>query len=370
MLRVAVDGTPLLGTRTGVARLVQGLLATLAGRDDLELTAYAVTLRGAKELGSAVPAGVRAAGRPFPARLVRAVWERGLGPGVARWTGPVDVVHATNFVAPPVRIPTLLTIHDLTVVRFPEMCTRDTLRYPHAIRRALARNARIHTTTRFVAAEVAEHFDVPMEQIVHIPPGVDEEAPGDPARGRELAGAERYVLALGTIEPRKNLPRLVEAFDRLAEDDPTLRLVVAGPEGWGADAFTAAVDEARHGDRIVRPGYVAGDERRGLLAGALVFAYPSLYEGFGFPALEAMQAGVPVVAGRAGALPEVLGDAAAFADPDDADDLAATIAGVVDDEERRRSLVHAGSERVARYSWESAAKAFAETYRTLAEEHP
>ncbi len=368
MLRVAVDGTPLLGTRTGVARLVRGLLTALTARDDLALTAYAVTLRGARELADVVPEGVRAASRPFPARLVRAVWDRGLGPGVSRWTGPVDVVHATNFIAPPVRLPTLVTVHDLTVVRFPELCARDTLRYPHAIRRALASRARIHTTTRFVADEIAEHFDVPAEEIVCIPPGLDEESRGDPASGRRTADADRYVLALGTIEPRKNLPRLVEAFDQIAERDRTLHLVVAGPDGWGANAFTSAVDDARHRDRIVRLGYVTGDERRDLLAGARVFAYPSIYEGFGFPALEAMQASVPVVAGRAGALPEVLGDAAEFAEPDDPTDLATTIERVVGDEECRRRLVAAGAERVRRYRWSRSAPAFADAYRTLVEE--
>ncbi len=298
-LRVAVDGTSLLGRRTGVGHVTAGLVAALARRADLEVVTFAVTWRGRGDLAALVPAGTRAATARFPARLARALWLRRDYPAVERWTGPVDVVHAANFVAPPARAPVVTTIHDLTFARFPEMCTADVLQYPRLIRRAVERRATVHAVSDFVGAEVRDEFDLTAERVVRVYPGLRTTAGGDAAAGRELAGAPRYVLALGTVEPRKNLPTLVQAFDLVAAESPGLHLVVAGPDGWGRENFVAAVTAARHRDRIRRLDYVSEADRRDLVAGAAVFAYPSLYEGFGHPPLEAMAAGVPVVAGRA-----------------------------------------------------------------------
>src|SRR5262249_29149575 len=164
----------------------------------------------------------------------------------------------------------------------------------------------VHTGSEFVASEIADVFALPRDRIVCITWGLAPTGGGDPARGRMLAGSQRYVLAIGQIEPRKNLPRLVRAFDSVAAAHPDLRLVVAGPAGWDAETFAPARPGARQGDRVPPLGYVTATDRRDLLAGCSVFAYPSIYEGFGLPPLEAMQAGVPVVAAAAGSLPEVL----------------------------------------------------------------
>ncbi|MGQ0805384.1 MAG: glycosyltransferase family 4 protein, partial [Actinomycetota bacterium] len=216
-----------------------------------------------------------------------------------------------------------------------------------------------------VGAEVRAEFALPPEQVVRVYPGLRPTEGGDPAAGRRLARADRYVLALGTVEPRKNLPALVRAFDVAAETSADLYLVVAGPDGWDLDAFTAAVAAARHGDRIHRLGYVSEADRRDLVAGAALFAYPSHYEGFGHPPLEAMAAGIPVVAGDAGALPEVLGDAAMLIDPDDEAALADALVAGLDDETLRAELAARGRERVTRYSWERAADELARLYHRL-----
>ncbi|MGH8982932.1 MAG: glycosyltransferase family 4 protein [Acidimicrobiia bacterium] len=363
-LRVAVDGTALLGRRTGVGHMVAGMVEALAARPDVDIRTFAVTWRGRRDLARLVPPGTGATAR-VPARLARALWTRFDAPRAEHWTGPVDVVHAPNFVAPPARAPVVVTIHDLTFVRFPEMCTADTLRYPHLIRRALARGATVHAVSDFVAGEVRAEFDLVPERVVRVYAGVRPTAGGDAQAGHRLASAPRYVLALGTIEPRKNLPRLVRAFDAVAADERDLRLVVAGPDGWDGDAFAAACGSARHRDRIRRIGYLPEAQRRDLVAGASVFAYPSLYEGFGHPPLEAMAAGVPVVGGRAGALPEVLGDAAILVDPLDEDDIGAGLATVLGDDARRAELVARGRERVTRYQWPEAADDFAGLYRRL-----
>jgi glycosyltransferase involved in cell wall biosynthesis len=343
------------------------LLTALAARDDVAPVAYALTWRGRQDLARALPTGVRAATAPLPARAVRELWARGSGlPRAEQWTGPVDVVHALNFVAPPARVPVVVMVHDLTFVRFPEMCTPDVLQYRELVRRAIGRGAVVHTPSEFVAAEVREAFAIPADRVVAIHSGVAPVAGGDAAAGARLAGGKRYVLALGTVEPRKNLPALVRAFAGVAATDPDVRLVVAGPDGWDRDQFADAVRTSAYRDRIVRVGYVADDDRRDLLAGATVFAYPSRYEGFGLPPLEAMAVSVPVVAAAAGALPEVLGDAARFVDPSDTDDLAGAITELLDDAEAREELVARGRQQVARYSWSQTAEAVVALYRSIA----
>jgi len=365
-LRVALDATSLLGVRTGVGQVTAQLLESLAARGNVELTAYAVTWKGRRDLARSLPPGIEAATAPIPARLTRVLWPRVPRPRIERWTGPVDVVHATNYVAPPSRAPVLLTIHDLTFVRFPEMCTPDTLTYPRLIRAAVERGAIVHVFSDFIAGEVRDFFGVPADRVVCIAPGIGPTEHGDAARGRALAGAERYVLTLGTIEPRKNLPALVRAFDRVAVDDPSVALVVAGPDGWGVEELTAALRAASHPDRITRLGYQDDEHRRDLLAGAAVLGYPSVYEGFGHPPLEAMRAGVPVVASDAGALPEVLGDAALLPDPGDIDAIADALAGALHDTKVRGELIARGHERVDRYTWDRAADQFVSVYETLA----
>jgi len=368
-LRVAFDATSLLGTRTGVGEVTRHLLEALAERDDLDVSAYAITWRGRKELHELLPASVTDATHRFPARATRLLWPRVGVPTIERWTGPVDVVHATSFVAPPTAVPVLLTIHDLTFERFPDMCAGDTLSYGRLIRTALDRGAIVHTYSDFVADQVRETFDLSAERVIRIYPGLAATEGGDASRGRQLARSDRYVLALSTVEPRKNLPTLVRAFDLIADTDPDVRLVIGGPDGWGIEAFDAACATARHHARVHRLGYVDDRARRDLLAGATLLAYPSIYEGFGHPPLEAMRAGVPVVASSGGALPEVLGDAALLPDPLDVDDVADALRRALHDDGLRDRLRALGTQRVGRYAWPRAADDFSRLYWQLGAAH-
>ena len=325
---------------------------------------------GAAISGPALPAHVSTGVRRFPARLTRALWPRLSLPRVEHWTGPLDVVHATNYVAPPSFAPVLVSVADLTCVHYPELGTADTRTFPRLIQVALDRGATVHTLSDFVAAEIRERFDVPQDRVVRIYPGLTPATPGDPRHGHALAGAARYVLALGTVEPRKNLPVLVRAFDAIAAAERELSLVVAGPDGWGVEAYEEAVAAARHSDRVRRLGYVTGADRAALIAGAALLAYPSRYEGFGFPPLEAMQAGIPVVASNAGALPEVLGDSALLPDPNDVDGLAEALTQLLNRPDERAELIARGQRRADRYRWDRAAPEFVATYRRLASQHP
>lgn len=378
MIRVAFDATACLGVRTGVGRFAYELLQRIARIPDLDVTAFAVSWRGRDDLADVVPPGVRIVSRPMAARPLRLAWTRSNQPRIETWTGPVDVVHGPNYVVPPSRGARIVTVHDLTPLRFPELANRDTRDYPALIARAVRSGAWVQTPTEFVRAEVIEHFAVDPDRVVAVPYGVTPPAPlddsTDAAAGRRLAGVTRYVLALGTVEPRKDLTALIAAFDQVAATDPDLGLVIAGQDGWGADAVDTASAQARHTDRIKRLGHVDESARAALLRGATVLAYPSRYEGFGLPPLEAMDVGVPVVATDAGSLPEVLGDAAEFVDAGLLEDdrpagitaLAEALRRVSTDDELRGELVRRGHSRAARYTWDATAEAVAELYRRAA----
>jgi glycosyltransferase involved in cell wall biosynthesis len=368
-LRVAVDATPLLGERTGVGTFVAGALGALAAGGDLDLSAYALSLRGRADLAAHLPAGVRAHERPMAAGALLRTWARADTPPIEWWTGPVDVVHGTNFCVPPARrAHQIVTVHDLTPLRFPELATAATRIFPTLVRRALARGASVHTPSAFVAAEVVELLGADPDRVHPVHHGVPPQPPpGVTGRGAGVEGP--YVLALGTVEPRKGLPDLVAAFDSVAGAFPDLRLVVAGPDGWGVHAYDAAVARAASASRIVRLGYVDHVRAADLLRGAAVLAFPSLYEGFGLPPLEAMAAGVPVVATRAGALPEVLGDAACLVAPGDRAALGEALAHVLGDDEVRAAMVARGREQAARFSWEQCAAGLCALYRQAVEVH-
>ena len=372
-LRVALDATPLVtlgAQRSGVATFVAAALEALAARDELDVVAYALTFRGRALWRNVLPPGVRPVGVAVPARLVRAAWLRSPLPPLEWFAGRADVAHGTNFVAPPVRRGgVVVTVHDLTALRFPEMVEPDAAAFPGLVRAAVARGAFVHSPSRFVASEVVEQLGVPAERVVAVPHGTPAVTGGAAERGREVAGAERYVLAVGTIEPRKAYPDLVRAFAPLAVDEPELRLVVIGRMGWGSEAFADALRELppEIRGRVRATGWLSDRERDDLLAGAAVLAYPSRYEGFGLPPLEAMAAGVPVVASDAGSLPEVLGRAATLVPVGDVDALAAALAAALGlDGPARQAVVAGGRAHAASFTWEACAAGLANLYDRVA----
>ncbi len=363
---MAFDATPLLGRTTGVAAFCAGALSGLSALPGLEVSAFAVSWRRRHRIAGRVPAGVATRQRAMPARPLHAAWRRGSSPPAEWFLGRRDVVHGSNFVVPPTsRAARVATVHDLTVVLYPELCDPPTLAYPALIRRAVAEGAWVHTPSQFVADQVVAEFGVDPGRVRAVHHGVP---PSPPDRGPEAprlalpGGARRYVLAVGTIEPRKDYPLLVSAFAAVAADHPDVALVVVGGEGWGAGRFLEAVATSPVRDRIVRPGYLDDRALAAALRHASVLAYPSVYEGFGFPPLQAMAAGVPVVATAVGAVPEVVGDGALLVAPGDADALAGAIGEVLGGGGPVEALVRRGTARAGRFTWSACADGLARLY--------
>ena len=373
-LSVTVDALPLLGNPTGVGAFCRGALTALSRQEGLHVSAYAVTWRRRASVRERLPAGVRLTHRAMPARPLHALWSTRDSPPLEWFVGRSDLIHGTNSDVPPARAATLMTVHDLTPVRFPELSNRASPNYPDLIRSALRRGAWVHTDSEYVASEVRDVFGAPADRVRAIAPGIPRLATVPP-RAREqaiddvgLRGA-RYILSVGTAEPRKDLPGLVRAFDAVAGADPDLLLVLAGPPGWGEGALDAAIGAAHNRDRVRRLGWVSDGVLATLIDGASLLAYPSIYEGFGFPPLQAMAAGVPVVASSAGSLPEVLGDAACLVDPGDHDQLAGALRNTMEDDSARQLLIRRGRDRAATFSWTTFGTDMAQLYRDVVQAH-
>ena len=345
MLRVGLDTTPLIGNRTGIGQFTAGLrlaLEPLAHVVDVEMTWR----------------GRRSGARPLPARLMRAVWKRTNAAPIEWWTGPLDIMHGTNYIVPPTRrAAQLVSVHDLTAIRFPELCTNDTLEYPGLILRALRRGAHVHCDSQFVADEVLDWSHADEDRVHVVAPGIPSTPPTTISVGPkdrfDLVETRPYVLTLGTIEPRKDHTTLLRAFAEVCAVDAELLLVVAGQDGWAIDRYVETLDSLSPAvkARIIRLHSVSDEARDELVAGAQMLAYPSIYEGFGFPPLEAMRAGVPVIASAVGSLPEVLGRAAQWVEAGDAAALAADILRLHTDKGARDHLIAAGLDQAAHYSW-------------------
>ncbi len=371
-MRVALDATPLLGERSGVGVFCHEVLSALVDLGEVEVAAFAVSWRRRQLLSDRLPRGVERVGRPMPARPLKWCWTRSSIPPAEWFLGRFDVVHGTNFVVPPTRgAASVITVHDLGPWLFPELCEPASRAYVGLVERCVARGAWVHTPTQAVAEEAMSILGIPAERIRAVPLGVKSRGPirGGKARGLGVAGwSGPYLACVATLEPRKDLVGLVKAFDLVAELLSDFALVMVGARGWGANDVLEAIAGARAAERIFYLGRLEDAERDEVVAGASLFVFPSLYEGFGLPPLEAMALGVPVVATATEAAKEVLGDAALLVAPRDPEAMAKGIYHVLSNPGFRAELAERGVARAGQFSWEATARGISALYRDAASE--
>lgn len=301
---------------------------------------------------------------PLPRLALYRTWHRLRWPAVERATGPVDVVHATGYAIPPRTAPLIVTMHDVAWRRDPSMFTSNGVRFFEAGLRCVVDDADLVLCPSQASADDCAAAGIDRARLRHVPWGMTTVDVGDDevAAVRDRYGLRgRYVLSVGTLEPRKNLARLVDAFARLPQHDVTL--VVVGPGGWGESLAEPA---ARLGDRLRLTGFVPRSLLAPLYRGASVMCYPSVWEGYGLPVAEAMGAGAPVVTSAGTATEELVAGGAGLAvDPLDVDAIAGAVASVLDDEALADRLRRAGRDRAAATTWRSTAAATIAAYREV-----
>ena len=381
-MRIALDMSLVPGQRVGVGQYAYQLARALARVDHVNSYVlypvfYFIVNPDYHRTELPVAANMRVAHRHLPPRLVRFLWRRERSEQFKEYLlGRADVVHSTTFCAPRFRAPRrrlVATIHDCTFLTHPEFhlpanidhCLRGT-------RLAIERADAIIAVSESTRRDLIERMGAPADRIV-----VTLEA-ADPGLARVTDAArldavrqrydlpERFVLFLGAMEPRKNLPRLLEAFAALA---PALRqefyLVVAGAQGWLNDSVHEQVQKLGLADSVTFPGYIEQDDVAALYSLATVFAYPSQWEGFGLPVLEAMACGTPVLTSSVSSLPEVAGDAAVLVPPTDVDAIADGLGRLLEDSALRADLAVRGPRRAAQFSWDRCARETLAVYEAV-----
>lgn len=380
-LRIAYDAQLVIPPRTGLGVYAAGLLIALAeaAPPDWEITPFASSWRDPEGKRAMLSAGrFRPALWRFPDRLAFLYrWLPSLSPSVERIAGPYDVVHFPNLLGRRVArgASVIRTVHDLTFLVNPAWHRREVVRRYAAETATLAENRdRILADSQATREDLVRLAGISPERIRVAFPGLRHGFPAPPREGEEIRiraayglPAERpYLLFVGTLEPRKNVPRLVQAFDssRFARGGGVL--VLAGAEGWGALEARAAIRGAVHASRVIRLRSIRDEDLSALYRGAHAFAYPSLYEGFGLPLLESLACGVPSLTTTRSSPPEIAGDAALLVPPEETDAIREAIDRLCEEGDLRRRLSEAGRKRAAFFRWDLRVRDVLDTYREAA----
>lgn len=365
-MRVLLDAFPLLAPKSGVGYYALNLIKALAGEFSEDEFIYFYGRRFSREILEAAPsfdAGLRTfLKKSFkkPYRLTQPVKElffRLGAPGCK-----ADVYHELNYVPLPYKGPQVVTVFDMSLIRYPETHPADRRAYFESyFPKRLDRADHFITISDFSKNELREIYGVPEEKITTVYlGGLSQAAPPlekVAAFKKEKKLPERYFLYCGNLEPRKNLPLLIKAYALALKKEPSLpHLVLVGSPSWLSEEIFSAIKKEALGEKVLVTGYVPYGDLPFYYAGALAFFFPSLYEGFGLPVLEAMEKGLPVAASSSSSLPEVLGDAGQLIAPDNTEGWAEAFLRFSDDEILRRELSKKSLERAKLFSWQRAAR--------------
>ncbi len=370
-MKVCIDIQPAMAQRAGVGRYTRTLvehLGTERGSDTLRLFYFDFLRRGDPFVATGMD---RKRIRWCPGRFIQHCWKTIQWPPFNRLAGPADLYHFPNFIIPPLSAgKAVVTIHDVSFMRYPAFAESRNLAFLTArMSRTVQRAEAIITDSRFSAHEIAKLLKVDPARIAAIPLGISESlahpGPERVAAWRHAQGLERpYLLTVGTLEPRKNHDFLVKVFERLDKFEGLL--VIAGQRGWKYEPILERMRNSSRARDIRYLDYVADEDLPALYGGAELFLFPSLYEGFGFPPLEAMACGIPVLSSAAGSLTEVLGNGARLMHEFDADTWAVEVQHLLTDSAARQALIDKGRQQATLYRWPETARKTWEFYRKVA----
>lgn len=371
-MKIGIEVTSAVRQGGGIGRYTRELLKGLAQHDGAHrFRLFAASTMPIPHPLPALPGNFSFRRLPIHDKWLARLWGRIDVPiPVETILGPVDLYHSPDFTLPPTLpgTPALLTVHDLTFERDPASAAPGLLGYlrkvvPRSIRRA----EHVLADSEATRSDILELYGTAPEKVRVLYPGVGPEfCPIRDARvlaavrAKYGLGEDSFVLAVSTIQPRKNYVRLIQAFAQLRH--PRLSLVIVGGTGWMYDSIFAEVERLGLGGRVLFPGFADERDLPALYSAARALAYPSLYEGFGLPMLEAMRCGTPVVASTASCLPEVAGNAALLVDPLDVDAIAGALARAIEDGPARQRLISAGFARAREFTWDRAARQLLEMY--------
>lgn len=365
-MRLVIDYTPAVRQSAGIGRHTRelvGALAPLLGETSTTLLVYGRTAAPLPR----PPAGMTLRVVPIPNRWLTIGWHRlGAPLPVELFAGAHDLYHASDFVLPPVRhARTLLTVHDLSFLSVPQCADARLQAYlSKVVPRSVLRADHILADSQATKNDLIDRLQTPPDKVTVVYPGVDDRfQPNTEAEEQQRVrqqyniGDGPFVLGVGTLEPRKNWPLLIRAWTILRRATPLPhRLVIAGGKGWLTHEIFAAIEASSFKKDIVLAGFVADADLPALYTAADVFAFPSLYEGFGIPVLESLACGTPVVCADNSSLPEAAGDAALLADASDADAFAAALQQLISDQALRTELRQRGLRHAARFPWRRSAE--------------
>jgi glycosyltransferase involved in cell wall biosynthesis len=373
-VRIGIDYTAAVHQGAGIGRYTRELVRALVELNGKHQYVLFAAVGGQLPGETIQPASVPMRTVPISDRTLAILWHRLRLPlWVELVTGQVDVFHSPDFVLPPVRrARTLVTVHDLSFIRYPQHADAGLEAYlSSVVPRSVQRADLVLADSRSTKDDLVELLAVQPAKIEVVYPGVDPRF--HPIEDQILLKEvreryhlpSRFVLGLGTLQPRKNFIGLIEAFADLRSTIRDLRLVIVGGRGWLYESIFATVERLGVEEKVIFPGYVADEDLPALYNLAELFVFPSLYEGFGLPPLEALACGTPVVSSTASSLPEVMGEAGLMVEATDIEALTGAMTRVLEDSLLREDMVAAGIEQAKRFTWERSAMKLLGLYKTL-----
>lgn len=370
MARIGIEVTAAHEQSAGIGKLVYQLVETvLALAPPHQLVLFSAKTAASSPFQQSQHAKVAYA--PLSQRWLLRFWRVGIPLHVERWTGSVDLFHATDFVLPPLKkhVRAVLTIHDLAFIRVPDAATSRLRHYLNAaVKHSLQRADLVVTDSRATMQDVMEIYRVPESKLAVIYPALPK---------RRIASehctvqdyfpqlVRPYLLSVGTVQPRKNYSRIVQALARLRQKNLDVDFVIAGGKGWLQDELYQTIQAHRLEAHVHVLGYVPENGLHALYHHAQCLVYPSLYEGFGFPILEGMSYGVPVITSTVSSMPEVAGDAALLVNPYDVEALADSLYALLTDTALRQRLIERGYQQTQAFSWTTSAQQLLQLYDRL-----